>query len=280
MNPEIAYKYADYNRYFAFTQEHINIKRLLKDRGLMFTALRILRIDKLIDRLINEPDLKLTNDSPEVSEIIEIAKTDKRLRKLAGYKPHKYMDNMGFINSMLGKVGVSLKKKQRTVNKVKTTFYVLNSKDFNAEYRLVTLQLIDKYFKNWTSEKYNQNKPDWQYSAKNNGERSPNVNDELDTEYKPKNQENRVVPFVRAVKGVDAMPEHITQPEIDEKINDGLLFIREFIDCHTLEGLTAFFNFEGMTQADRQHIKKCVWEQLTTEEKLTLKSLSSDNVAA
>jgi len=73
----------------------------------------------------------------------------------------------------------------------------------------------------------------------------------------------------------------MTQAEMDEKINVGLDFIRQEMGGHTSEKLTAFFDLQGMTQADTKHIKKLVWEQLTTEEKLLiLKSLNSQNIAA
>jgi len=247
-NVDISLKRSELKWYFGATGEHSYLQSMVKDSHLKIWALHQLNILQFAD------GREYSKDSLEVIEFYNKALNDKKINMALGEKINAPTvtgkERIELLRKCLAAIGLNLKYDgKKTINGIRQRVYSLDIEAFNDAVRLEVVNAIDRKYSGYLT--------------------SDSV--------KKINWENHIT--TPKIEGNDTVLEH-TESEINEKVNDGLAFIREYMGCHTLEGLSAFFNFEGMNEADRKHIKKRVWEQLTTDEKSILKSLNSHNIAA
>jgi len=266
-NFDISKKRSEVNWYYQATNQHFFLGSMAKDSHLKIWALQQLGISNIQDKLLEGEELH--KDHELVINLYNTAISSYQIMLALGTKvPRATLlgkERTDLLKSCFKMIGVKLKRVGRKLcsDGIRRNCYTIDMDDYLSPERLGILGAIDKKYQNYL-ESESVKKVNWKV------EPPPPEFEEI-----AENQEIKVV-SIDVARKVTKM----TQKEMDEKINDGLAFIREYMGCHTLEGLTAFFDLQGMNEADTKHIKKRVWEQLTTEEKRILKSLSSDNVAA
>jgi hypothetical protein len=241
-NPDIDCKNSDYSRYFRYTCEFIAQTTLLKDLGVTLSGLRKLGIDVLIQKLVK--GLEIHSNSLEVIDCVKLARNRKDIKRLAGFRitpeTEEKAENIKYIKTQLAKVGVFLKESGQKLDKggVKRKWYSIDFDKFYSEYRLTSLKCIKKYFDIWKLEKYEANKPDWEYSAANNGERSPMITDSNQEESGTnKNYRERVTEITQGVPpvvNVDQWQQELQNRTKEEKINYVTFCLPQIVDGFTL----------------------------------------------
>jgi glycerol-3-phosphate cytidylyltransferase-like family protein len=174
-NPDMSKKRLETALYNTATAEFVDGESLIQKDYHVIKALQALEIPDFIKHLEN--GLEISKKSPEVLKIITKARKDTKIHKLAGLIPDnktvEQKENLKFIKQLLNLVGVFLKDNGQTNTKDgKYHIYGLDFEKFNSDYRKVALDCVNIRWNTWEAEKYQAEKPNWEYTAET-GQRAP-----------------------------------------------------------------------------------------------------------
>jgi hypothetical protein len=180
-NPETLKDWANYQGYKKLTSQFVSNHYLSNKKVEVLTGLIQLGLPELIQYL--EQGNEINKDNEIIKKLVKTGRS-KNIKLLLGFEPGKESVNgkerMEYIQKIINKVGLFFAKPQHKLDSdgVRKRHYKLDMELFSGKARKAILESLAKYYDNWKTEKFS--KPDWEFSANNNGQKAPSFNDEDD----------------------------------------------------------------------------------------------------